>query len=117
MSLLMSGGRANSGAGSRRRLTAYGPQHNGIGVYPQPTPGPFESCDSFARPRRPVNAACRGMGPEFFFLTNSASLAREERICAGCPVAAECLATAVEDPSLHGIWAGTSTAGASVSAK
>ena len=109
MSLLMSGGRANS-PGSTRDANAYGPRHNEIEVLPQPTPGPFESCDSFARPRRPVNAACRGMGPEFFFPTNSASLARAERICAGCPVAAECLATALEDPSLHGIWAGTSTA-------
>ena len=51
-----------------------------------------------------------GMGPGFFFPTNSVAFARAERICAGCPVAAECLATALEDPSLHGIWAGTSTA-------
>ena len=109
MSVLMSGRRANS-PGSTRNADAPGPRHNEVEVLPQPGVRPFESCDSSAHPRRPANAACRGMGPGFFFPTNSVAFARAERVCAGCPAAAECLATALEDPSLHGIWAGTSTA-------
>jgi len=83
MSVLMSGRRANS-PGSTRNADAPGPRHNSVEVLPQPTLGPFESCDSIARPRRPANAACRGMGPSFFFPASNVALARAERICVSC---------------------------------
>jgi len=38
-----------------------------------------------------------GYGTRILLPTNSVAFARAERICAGCPVAAECLATALED--------------------
>jgi len=42
---------------------------------------------------------CRmsGMGPGFFFPASSVALARGERVCARCSVAAECLVAALED--------------------
>ena len=107
MSVLMSGGRADP-SGSTRGANALGPRHNQAEVVPLLSPEPLEICDSLARPRRPANAACRDMGPELFFPANSAAFARAERFCATCPGAPECLSTALEDQSLHGIWAGTS---------
>ncbi len=103
----MRGRRANL-PGSTQNADSFGLRHSDAGVLPPPALRRLESCDSIVRPGRPADAACRGMGPDFFFPTSSVSLARAERICARCPVAAECLATALEDPSLHGIWAGTS---------
>ena len=61
-----------------------------------------------ARTERPGDAACRGMGPDFFFPSSSAGIARATRVCARCRVAAECLAIALDDPSRQGIWGGTS---------
>jgi len=107
VSVLIRGRQARS-PGSTRDANAPGPRHNEVAVLPRPAAGTFESCDSSARTRRPANASCRGMGPGFFFPTNSVAFARAERVCARCPVAAECLAAALEDPSLHGIWGGTS---------
>jgi WhiB family redox-sensing transcriptional regulator len=107
MPVPMSGGRANL-PGSMQDAIARGPRHNSVEVLAQPTLEPSHSCDSIARPARPANAACQGMGPDFFFPANAVGLARVRRICAQCPVAEQCLATALDDPSLHGIWAGTS---------
>ena len=103
----MSGRRAKL-PGSAKDANSLGPRHNRVEVLPQSTLRSFDSCDSVARPGRPANALCQGLGPDFFFPTSSVGLARAERICAGCPVAAECLAVALDDLSLHGIWAGTS---------
>jgi WhiB family redox-sensing transcriptional regulator len=55
-------------------------------------------------------AACTSTDPDLFFPTQggdtrSAQLAKA--ICAECPVLAQCLAYAVEDPSVVGIWGGT----------
>lgn len=36
-----------------------------------------------------------------------ANLAAAKLVCAECPVAPQCLATALEDPHTAGIWAGT----------
>lgn len=100
----MSGRRAKL-PGSTKDANSLGPRHNRVEVLPQSTLRSFDSCDSVARPGRPANALCQGLGPDFFFPTSSVGLARAERICAGCPVAAECLAVALDDLSLHGIWA------------
>lgn len=59
------------------------------------------------------DAACRTADPELFFPTRE--IPREQRraaerkaksICAGCPVIAECLQTALERDERHGIWGG-----------
>lgn len=41
---------------------------------------------------------------------SSASPADHKEMCGWCPVKDLCLATALADPSLHGIWGGTSEA-------
>ena len=50
-------------------------------------------------------AACKGKtGPFFSSHVEDQKLAR--KLCAGCPVANECLAYAMSDVNLAGIWAG-----------
>lgn len=59
-------------------------------------------------------AACRGAQREAFFPPNVIErredrLEREavaKRICAGCAVLDECLALAVRNHEIHGIWGG-----------
>ena len=107
MPVLIRGRQARS-RGSTRDANAPGPRNNEVEVLCPPEAETFGSCDGSSRPGRPAEASCRGMGPGFFFPTNSVAFARAERVCARCPAAAQCLAAALEDPSLHGIWGGTS---------
>jgi WhiB family redox-sensing transcriptional regulator len=65
--------------------------------------------------QRPVRAnwrdlaVCTQMDPEVFFPTRDADLTRAAKaVCHRCSVRDECLATAVADASLSGIWGGTS---------
>lgn len=53
------------------------------------------------------HAACRGVDPSLWFPSSTADAQEARRICAGCPVQAECLAYALENVEQHGIWAGT----------
>lgn len=62
-----------------------------------------------------VLAACRATDPDLFFGSDGerpaerqAREAAAKRICAGCPVVAECLASAVAGRERYGIW-GNST--------
>ncbi len=54
-------------------------------------------------------AACRGVGPDVFFLehgtTDTYDAARD--LCALCPVREQCLETALADQSPLGMWAAT----------
>lgn len=58
-------------------------------------------------------AACRGAGPELFFLNeeektiNIMKLAEARTICASCKVQKECLDFAMDNNIKSGIWAGT----------
>lgn len=58
-------------------------------------------------------AACRGAGPELFFLNeeeksiNIMKLAEARLVCGSCKVQKECLDFAVENNIKSGIWAGT----------
>jgi WhiB family redox-sensing transcriptional regulator len=54
-------------------------------------------------------AACRGSGFGPFFPKDGAS-GPAKAVCAGCVVRAECLAYAMTDPQLQGVWGGTSEA-------
>ena len=53
-------------------------------------------------------AACAGVDPDLFFPDRGASLADARRVCAGCPVRAECLEYALEAGEKFGVWGGTS---------
>lgn len=51
-------------------------------------------------------AVCAGVDSEMFFPDTASGIKTARRICAPCPVKAECLAFALErDP--WGVWAGT----------
>jgi WhiB family redox-sensing transcriptional regulator len=63
--------------------------------------------------RRPAwhrKAACRGMGTAEFFPVLGGDGRAARAICGGCPVRDECGAVAITDPSLQGMWGGTSQA-------
>ena len=59
------------------------------------------------------DAACRGAGPDLFFLNeeekaiNIMKLAQARQVCATCKVQKECLDFAVQNNIKSGIWAGT----------
>jgi len=63
-------------------------------------------------PERPAFfalAACAGMDPSIFVPRRGMSVSEAKAVCAGCPVTAECLAYALADPGLEGVWGGTSS--------
>lgn len=51
---------------------------------------------------------CAQTDPESFFPEKGGSSRLAKRVCAGCPVADECLAYALEHDERWGIWGGTS---------
>jgi len=67
-----------------------------------------------ATPRLPIPPAwvsrglCAQTDPEAFFPEKGGATAPAKRICAACPVRAECLAWALENGERFGIWGGTS---------
>jgi WhiB family redox-sensing transcriptional regulator len=76
----------------------------------------IDSYDPIVRGDWQARAACRGMGCDLLFPTSGNALGLATRICGRCPVLEECRTTALDDPSLYGVWARTSVA-ASSSAK
>ena len=58
-----------------------------------------------------ARSACRGQDMKWFFPDGTGTSRQAVRICSGCPVSAECLSFALADPSLKGVWAGTSERG------
>jgi len=55
-------------------------------------------------------AACRGSGSGPYFPTGGASANPAKAVCSKCPVRQECLAYALQNPQLQGVWGGTSDA-------
>ena len=53
-----------------------------------------------------THAACRDVDPALFFSAGQPAR-RVLAICARCPVKDYCLADVLKDPSLKGVWAGT----------
>ena len=53
-----------------------------------------------------VDAACRFADDTIFFGTRGASSLPAKRVCAGCPVRAECLEFALTNREEFGIWGG-----------
>jgi WhiB family redox-sensing transcriptional regulator len=61
------------------------------------------------RPSWQSRAACRGMGTEAFIARrgdNGRATAAARGVCDSCVVVGECLAYALADPDLVGIWGG-----------
>lgn len=54
-------------------------------------------------------AACRGLPVDLFHPApgEHRTTAEARAVCARCPVRQPCLATALADPTLHGVWGGT----------
>jgi len=60
------------------------------------------------RPAWHADAACAGNPVSTFFPGRGEPTEPAVTICATCPVAAACMAEALADPTLCGIWGGTS---------
>ena len=60
------------------------------------------------RPAWQAEAACRGDEVSVFFPDSHEDSRYVIAICVSCPVKTECLNYALEDPSLKGVWGGTS---------
>jgi WhiB family transcriptional regulator, redox-sensing transcriptional regulator len=61
-----------------------------------------------SRPAWMDSGACRRMTARTFFLERGDSSAAARAVCRGCSVVGECLAYALEDETLVGVWGGTS---------
>ncbi len=53
-----------------------------------------------------ARARCAGFDPELFFAAGALEHRIAKRICRACPVRAQCLAYAMEQPIDHGVWGG-----------
>lgn len=71
-------------------------------------PMPPEFGAVLKRPAWHAKAACRGDGVDSFFPASHEDSSGVIAICVACPVKTECLNYALEDPSLKGVWGGTS---------
>ena len=55
-----------------------------------------------------TDGLCLQSDPDLFFPERGGSSKQAKRICADCPVAANCLAWALSNGERHGVWGGTS---------
>ena len=55
-----------------------------------------------------LNAKCRGVNPAEFFPSDGSGVEAAQRMCAECPVRAECLEYALENRIDQGVWGGAS---------
>ncbi len=60
------------------------------------------------RPSWHLVALCRGTDPAVWFPVRGTSLAPLRALCRACPARSACLAHAVNEPELLGVWAGAS---------
>ena len=54
------------------------------------------------------HARCRGVTPGEFFPSDGTGVESAQRVCAECPVRAECLEYALVHRIEHGVWGGAS---------
>jgi WhiB family redox-sensing transcriptional regulator len=52
------------------------------------------------------NALCRSIDPEAFFADDQQSTAMAKAACMFCPIAADCLAYALDNNEQYGVWGG-----------
>lgn len=76
----------------------------------QPGDLPEFTLEEFAAPRPAWQAkgACRSDGTAAYFVGPGGDQSAGKARCAGCPVKGPCLAYALADLSIRGIWGGTS---------
>jgi WhiB family transcriptional regulator, redox-sensing transcriptional regulator len=55
-----------------------------------------------------ARARCRGHRPALFFPSDGAGVEAARKICAACPVRADCLDYALTCQIKHGVWGGAS---------
>ena len=53
--------------------------------------------------------SCLGTDPEIYVSDNLGDQNYAKHVCLNCPVVAQCLRYAMENPSLVGVWGGTSS--------
>lgn len=63
--------------------------------------------DSIAAGPDWTGALCAQTDPTIFFPEVGESAQQAKAICGHCPLQAQCLAEALDDPSLYGVWGGT----------
>jgi WhiB family redox-sensing transcriptional regulator len=56
-----------------------------------------------------AEALCAQTDPEVFYPFNEQWSGSAKRVCAGCPVMAQCLAFALVTDEPHGVWGGLTT--------
>lgn len=75
------------------------------------TPGDVGDCPDVStlgqRPAWQRRAACRGKGCDWWFPTTREADEAARAVCEPCPVRRDCLAYALSDRTLEGIWART----------
>lgn len=64
----------------------------------------------FQHPEFVARAVCRGMNPDTFYPPrgDNVGVQRAKKVCADCPVQAECLAYAFDTRQADGVWGGYS---------
>lgn len=51
-----------------------------------------------------LDAVCASTDPEIFYPEKGGSTREAKKVCAGCPVAAECLQYALDNQERFGVW-------------
>jgi len=51
---------------------------------------------------------CREVDPELFFPSDGVGVIKARKVCAQCPVQAQCLEYALDNQIEHGVWGGAS---------
>jgi WhiB family redox-sensing transcriptional regulator len=55
-----------------------------------------------------ADGLCSQTDPEIFFPLKGGNTGAAKKVCRRCPVRAQCLAVALDEPLLEGVWGGTS---------
>jgi WhiB family transcriptional regulator, redox-sensing transcriptional regulator len=58
------------------------------------------------RDRTSPELPCHVGDPDLWFADHPADLERAKQLCGGCPIRAQCLATAIEREEPWGVWGG-----------
>ncbi len=59
------------------------------------------------RPTWMTDAACQGLPTVMFFPANEVDAALAKAVCGQCPVRRDCVAYALADPAVLGVWGAT----------
>lgn len=65
-----------------------------------------EASPGLRRGGEPAHLPCRLHDPDLWFADSPAELERAKQLCAGCPLKAQCLASALSRHEPWGVWGG-----------